>query len=161
MSAALSIEQIKAKQAAFLGGLSQNGHVLEAARAAKVARALVYLWRKEDTAFAEAWDDAIEMFVDKLEREAYRRGIEGYDEDVFYKGVKMATQRKYSDSLLALTLKGNRAKYRESRVEVANAAGETFRVEMTPTEAARQIAFSLALGLKAAEDAHEEGADLA
>jgi hypothetical protein len=72
----------------------------------------------------------------------------------------MNKQREYSDSLLALALTGNRAKYRESKVEIANPAGETFKTTATPTEIARDIAFALAVGLQAAQKAQDEGEDL-
>lgn len=58
--------------------------------------------------------------------------------------------REFSDSLLTILLKAKRPKeYRDNaKIELGNAPGETFKTETTPTQAARTIAFALAMGLR-------------
>jgi hypothetical protein len=47
--------------------------------------------------------------VDRLEDEAHRRAVEGYNpRPVYHKGKKVGEIREYSDSLLALLLKSRR-----------------------------------------------------
>ena len=100
----------------------ENGHAVAAAcQAAGYARARVYVWRREDPAFAAAWDAAARVASDLLEEEADRRGRDGYDEAVFYRGEEAGTRRKYSDGLLLARLKALKPQdYRENMsLEVA------------------------------------------
>jgi hypothetical protein len=46
----------------------------------------LYDWRRADTAFQEAWDDALEAGTDLVEFEARRRAIEGVDKPLTYQG---------------------------------------------------------------------------
>lgn len=60
----------------------------------------LYRWRKEDPVFFEKWKAAEEMGCDVLEEEMYRRGVEGWDEEVYQKGALVGTVRKYDRDLL-------------------------------------------------------------
>jgi hypothetical protein len=103
-----------AGDARFLIAL-ENGHAVGAAcKAAGYARSRVYAWRREDAAFAAAWDAASGIASDLLEEEADRRGRDGYDEPVFYRGEESGARRKYSDGLLLARLKALKPEhYRE------------------------------------------------
>ena len=99
----------------FLAELAETGNVAYACAAAKISRSTVYITRNEDAEFAEAWFHAIETNTDTMEAEAYRRGMKGVDEPVFYKGDKVADVRKYSDTLLIFMLKSRRPdKFRDN-----------------------------------------------
>jgi len=107
---------------AFLSALEATGSVTEASTAAKISRVTVYAHRKSDEVFAKEWDDALDRAADTLEDEARRRAIEGTEEPVFHKGVKVGTIRKKSDVLLMFLLKGIRPqRWRESRATMAPA----------------------------------------
>jgi hypothetical protein len=104
---------------AFLAELRKHGIISDAARAVGFNRQLFYEWREEDPEFAKAWDDALDEAAGTLEREAWRRAIEGVEEPIVGRverdrdGV-VAHVRKYSDSLLTTLLKAHRPeKYRE------------------------------------------------
>ena len=101
--------------ARFLVAL-ENGHSVNAAcKASGYARSRVYVWRREDAAFAAAWDAASAIASDLLEEEADRRGRDGYDEAVFFRGEESGSRRKYSDGLLLARLKALKPdNYRES-----------------------------------------------
>lgn len=71
----------------FLKVLAQCGVVKDACKAAKIDRQTAYNHRRDDPAFAEAWEDAIREGYDVLEKEAIRRA------------------RKSSDTLLIFLLK--------------------------------------------------------
>ena len=45
--------------------------------------------------------------VSLLEDEAYRRAVKGINKGVYYRGEKIAVEKEYSDSLLALLLRAN------------------------------------------------------
>lgn len=99
----------------FLRTLAETGNVKRACRAAKVDRSTAYRLRKANLGFQDAWDEAMEIAVGLLEDEAWRRAREGVLEPVYYKGDKVGSLRKYSDTLLIFLLKAhNPAKYREN-----------------------------------------------
>jgi hypothetical protein len=97
----------------FLDVLRQYCNVAEACRASGLARTTAYEWRAADPTFMAEWLEAEAEAVDKLEREAWRRGAEGYDETIV-SGGKITVSTKYSDRMLEILLKGHRPdKYRE------------------------------------------------
>ena len=98
----------------FLKAL-ENGHSVGAACAmARYARRCVYRWRAQDSAFAARWAGALQMAGDLLEEEADRRGRDGFDVPVFFRGQSCGTKRKYADGLLLARLKAIRPEsYRE------------------------------------------------
>lgn len=108
---------------AFLAHLAECGILTDAAAAAGVDRSTVFRRRQTDKEFAQAVDEAIDMAADKLEREARRRAIEGTEEPVYQGGLLVGTKTVYSDSLLALLLKGRRKKVFAERIEQTGADG--------------------------------------
>ena len=48
-------------------------------------------------------DEAIQSCVERMEAEADRRGVDGYDDPIFFEGQQVGTVRRYSDQLLMLT----------------------------------------------------------
>lgn len=93
---------------AFLTALAHNGVVTYACEAAGIGRRTAYDRRETDTEFAAAWEDAVEEARDRIEAEAIRRAVDGYDAPVWYQGELVGTNREYSDSLMQLVLKGNK-----------------------------------------------------
>lgn len=108
----------------FLRELSQTANVREACEKAVVCRATAYAHRERDPKFKAAWDSALEDACDRMEREAYRRAVEGVDEPVFYQGEECGAIRRYSDSLLTTLLKANRPeKFRENATVKSEISG--------------------------------------
>ena len=105
----------------FLEVLAECGNVTAAAAAAGVARCVPYEHRKTDDAFAKAWEEAEEIAADRLEAEAWRRGVEGVEEPVISLGKVVEGAdgeplmiRRYSDTVLLALLRAHRPeKYRE------------------------------------------------
>lgn len=112
-------QRAPAWQKAFLAILRESGNVSTAAAAAGIERSTAYDRRNNHPAFAALWDDAMDEAADHLESEARRRALEGWDEPVYGRVAKdtdgqIGLVRKYSDSLMALLLKGAKPeKYRE------------------------------------------------
>lgn len=132
---------------AFLAALAECGILTQAAELAGVDRATVWRRRQADAEFAQAVDEAIDMAADKLEREARRRAIQGTEEPVYQGGVLVGTKTVYSDSLLALLLKGRRKKVFAERVETTGADGG-------PLESRQQVV--IATGVPAVVPAADE-----
>lgn len=127
------------KAAAFALVLAETGQVKKAAEAIGMSRFTVYKWRKQFPDFAEAWDDAAKASVYTLEDEATRRAVEGVAEPIYYKGMRVDTIARYSDTLLIFLLKGLAPeKYRDNlRAELTGADGGAIRTEDGTARAAR------------------------
>ena len=75
-----------AKNEIFLDTLAQTGNVSEASRACGQDKRYLYRKRAEDQVFAQRWEEALTECVDRIEREAFRRAVEGVDEPVIHQG---------------------------------------------------------------------------
>jgi hypothetical protein len=93
-----------------------------AAEEAGIGCSTAWQWRKNDPEFAAAWDEAVAEGVDRLEDEAHRRAVEGYNSrPIYHKGKKVGEIRKYSDSLLTPLLKCRRPEVYNRPPELAPA----------------------------------------
>jgi hypothetical protein len=114
-----SEERDQAKQV-FIAALRNTCNVRHAARAARIDRALAYLWRRDDSDFAHAWQMAEADAADLMDGEAWRRGIEGYPEIivsagkvVLDKGGQPLVITRHSDRLLLALLRAHHPRYRD------------------------------------------------
>jgi hypothetical protein len=109
------------KKRGFLAAFSQYGNVTRAAEAAGCDRHSHALWLKKDPAYAEAFEQAKAMACDRIEQEIYRRGVEGWDEPVWYEGRQVGMLRRYSDTLLIFLAKGMMPQKYRDRAEHSHA----------------------------------------
>lgn len=129
-----------------------------AALAAGVSVATVNRHRKEDPdGFGAAWAEAQAAYVELLEAEAHRRGVEGETEEHFGpQGQIVRRIRKYSDGLLTLLLKANApAKYRENqRLEISTSGtiSHEHRLDPGKLDHAQRAAFRELLRRRAAPE---------
>lgn len=107
------------KDKKFLDLIAGGSTVCDACAAVGYSYNSAYLYRKADPAFDAAWDDANEAATQRMEREADRRAVEGYDKPVFYEGEECGVERKYSDTLLIFRLKAKRPEVYRERAEVS------------------------------------------
>ena len=111
-SMAFNVDNMKAR---FLAELAKAGSVAAAALALGIDRSNAYKWRRADSSFAAAWDDALLEAAEHLEQVAYQRAVHGVEEPVYYKGEICGSVRRYDNTLLWNLLKAsNPAKYRET-----------------------------------------------
>ena len=116
------------RRAVFLTALRETGNVSAAARRAGTNRSVCYGWRRRDSGFAAAWEDALEEAADRLEMEAFRRAVDGVEEERFFGGQVIGEVTRYSDSLLMFLLRARRPAIYGPRPEtdaVKSAADET------------------------------------
>ena len=117
------------KDAAILVLEEVNGNVSEALRRTGICRQVFYHWLKEDADFAERVEGTREQAADRMEAEADRRAVEGFDKPVFFKGQQCGTIRQYSDLLLIFRLKSLRPdQYRENVALSGHDGGPLFRM---------------------------------
>jgi hypothetical protein len=122
-----SIRTAKARET-FLKTLGETCNVSEACRRAGIGRASAYDWRDDDQGFAAAWAEAEQEAADRLEREAWRRGVDGIDKPITYQGKVTDTYREYSDRMLELLLKAHRPDKYVERREVTGKDGAPITV---------------------------------
>lgn len=117
--------RMKARQAAFLESFAQTGNIQVSIDKVGIKRQNHYLWLAQPD-YAEAFRQATDAALDRIEAEAVRRGVEGVEEPVYYKGEVCGHIRKYSDMLLMFILNGRRPDVfrRNASVEVTGKDGE-------------------------------------
>lgn len=83
----------------FLAALSMTRAPTLAARFARITRDTAYEHRKQDEAFAQQWDDAIDHATELLHSRCFQRALEGDCEPVWYMGIRVGYVRKYDSKL--------------------------------------------------------------
>jgi hypothetical protein len=129
---------------AFLAALREVPVVSRACAAVGIERSTAYRAAEVDPSFREAWDDAMEEGIDKAEQEAFRRAVEGTDKGVWHQGSLVGSERVYSDTLMALILKGRRKKVYADRTELTGADGGPVQ-QVDETAKAARVAQLMAL----------------
>jgi len=101
--------------------------------------ARIYTLRNNDPAFRQAWDEAEEIAADRLEQEAWRRAVEGFEEPVVSAGKLVLDEdgnavmiRRYSDLLLIRLLQAHRPQKFDRRVAPAIGKPSGLDVDVRP-----------------------------
>jgi hypothetical protein len=89
-----------ARQAEFLDALKEQSSVLAACRQVGKSTTSAYKARERIAGFKARWDAALAAAAPRVIQEAMRRGVEGWDEPVFYKGEVVGTRKRHSDAML-------------------------------------------------------------
>lgn len=118
----------------FLGEVERTGAIFKSCRSAEISHQAMDDRRKRDGDFDQAVIAARAMHAEHLEKEAYRRGVEGVDEPVFQNGELVGHKRKYSDVLLLARLKKFDPGYRDKTVDVNVGAGGVLVVNPDPED---------------------------
>ena len=100
-------EATPVKRAKFLSVLSECGNVTRAAEESGLNRQFLYRYKTQDEEFSAAWEEAADIGAKRLEDEARRRAVEGWQDPVWHQGQQVGTVRKYSDTLLICLLKAH------------------------------------------------------
>jgi hypothetical protein len=95
----------------FLKELEKTGNLQASAAHVDVSPGAIYTAARKDRRLKDAIELARHKASHAIETELRRRGIEGYEEKVFFQGEQIGTQTRYSDRLLELLAKGNMEKY--------------------------------------------------
>ena len=105
------------RKAIFLAVLEDTASPKAAAAAAGIVRSTAFYHKANDLEFRTQWVAAVEVALDSLLEEAYRRAAVGVDEPVIHQGrvstvadpetgdERPLTVRKYSDRLMEVLLK--------------------------------------------------------
>ncbi len=111
----------------FLENYREGRYICAAARKTGVNPATVWDWRQDDEKFRLAFEamriKVEQMIVAKLEAEADRRAMQGVTRGIFFKGLRVADEKEYSDTLLIFRLKGLAPEKYHDRHEVGGLGG--------------------------------------
>lgn len=112
-------------RAKFLEVLSETCSPKQACAVVGIARSSAYYHRDHDLEFRAAWDRAVDLALDAVLGEAFRRGVVGVDEPVVYQGDiakgqdgEPVTVRKYSDRLLEMLMRWRYPEQTSDRLSV-------------------------------------------
>lgn len=127
--------QARHLKAEFLTRFRVHGNISAACREIGMTnRTEVYRWQEHDDEFAAEFQQAEIEATETMEREAYRRAVEGTEEPIYHQGDQVGSVRKYSDTLLIFMLKArNPSKYRE-RVQMQHADADGKRLPLGAVE---------------------------
>jgi len=114
----------------WLQAFRDLGMVSKACEAIGISRQTAYVERQRNEDFAIAWADVEEETTEEMEREAYRRAVEGVEEPMVSAGVHVTSVRKYSDRLLEFMLKARRPEKYRDRVDVKHSGTVERRVKV-------------------------------
>jgi len=115
VKATLQQRQCWENQERFLAAFQQCCRISEASKAVGLTAWAVEKWQRTDKyGFLKRMAMAEQEYVEKLEAEVDRRGIEGIDKPIYYKGERVDTIREYSDNLAMFRLKKLRPQYKDS-----------------------------------------------
>lgn len=106
----------------FLVLLAEKGNITHSARKVGVTRQHVWYQRQNNPAFAKAFDEAIQVATMAAEDELYKRGVVGWMEPVFWRGVRADSIRKKSDLALLAWLRAHKPEMYRENVDPAQSA---------------------------------------
>lgn len=92
----------------FLIELKKSCNVTKSSEAIGYTRRTLYNYKKDDKAFSDAWDNALEEGVDNLEFKAQTRAFDGVEKVIYYKGEEIGKEKEYSDGLTTFLLRAHR-----------------------------------------------------
>lgn len=99
------VKRTKRRDDLFFGALEQGIGVTHAAKQAGYGYSTVYKYKNSCEEFLERWEEANEVYLETLEREADRRAVQGIDKPLAYKGEIFGHTKEYSDNLLMFRMK--------------------------------------------------------
>lgn len=110
-------------RARFLGALAASGLICRAAELSGASYESLLRVRKADEEFEAEVQTALALYGESLQVEAHRRGVDGVEEPVYYKGKVVGHIKRYSDRMLELCLKAKVPQFRERATVDHNVRG--------------------------------------
>lgn len=105
----------RVKRAAFLRAYSRLGTITAAAVVANIEPKTHRNWMDADPEYRLAFQEAADLAVERMEQEAHRRAVAGWEEPVYQQGRMVGTVRRFDSTLLIFLLKGRKPEmYREN-----------------------------------------------
>ena len=113
---------LRQRQVRFLEALSVGGNVRTACRAASVAPATAYRWRRACRHFARGWEAALVVARAQVEEVLADRALNGVSEEIWHRGELVGERRRHDTRLLLAHLA--RLDARAADMNIADAAAQ-------------------------------------
>lgn len=110
-------DERQAIQAIFLATFERSANITESCRTAGIDRSTFYDWLEKYETFSLLYNQAKEIANDTIRAEIFRRGHDGYDEQVLV-GGRLHTVHKYSNTLLIFLAKARMPEFREKQPDI-------------------------------------------
>lgn len=117
----------------FFELFAKTGNPNAAAKAVGIRMTAVRRYRRSSIQFAERWAEAQEKAASTLYDEAYRRGVTGVMDPVYYQGEIVGHKLKYSDACLLALLRAYHEDFKprlQGEVEAPDGSTIRFIVEV-------------------------------
>lgn len=121
------LEPVELQKARYLAGFSVDCTLTAGCKAAGVHNNTVYQWRETDDEFVIKENQLRAELADRMESEAIRRAVVGWDRPIYQRGILAGYERVYSDSLLKLMLGAARPEKFRERVDVSGTVEQIVR----------------------------------
>ncbi len=116
---AIHFQNVKhTKMRKFLQYYANSGSIVLSSQAADISYELHFYWMKNREGYNLLYEQAQAMHVDRLEREATRRAVDGVEKGIWYRGNRVGSEKQYSDLLLLAQLKANNPEKYKERTEI-------------------------------------------
>lgn len=104
----------------FFFEFAKTGVLRRACKRAGISPTSVYYHQNKTPLFALRMKIYKDIGGDALEEEAFRRAVKGITKDIYWQGGVCGSEKVYSDSLLAMLLKGAKPEKYKDRVASEN-----------------------------------------
>ena len=122
----------EAIQAIFLATFEKSANITDSCKSAGIDRSTFYDWMEKYEQFSMLYHQAEQIANDAIRAEIFRRGHDGFEEQVIV-GGKVQTLHKYSDTLLIFLAKARMPEFREKQsidVNTNTSAVEIYKVRI-------------------------------
>lgn len=134
-------EALLPDQRAFLNAYLATTTIHGAAKLSKIHHLHHYQWMDEDPNYSLAFTRIRAIVLDYETDAIKKRGVDGYDEPLSYKGqLTGAKVRKYSDTIAIAYLKANRPEWRDGNAATSAAPVSIAITYPAPTPTAKPTA---------------------
>lgn len=114
----LSTRFTKEHKERYCAELALHGEMALALNAVGVTGKTIRNHRDRDPEFREAEEEAMAQYRSSLAKEIHRRGVEGWDEPIYWSGILVGYKRRFSDTLLLAQAKRHSPEHYGDRLKV-------------------------------------------
>lgn len=133
------------RQNIFIETLAKTRCVRDACRVAQISSTSAYNHRKRSAAFDERWALALRRSDTTIGEVAWKRAVEGVEEDVWYHGKVVGQRKKYANDVLRLLIqRDDNGAGRDAQGRFAPAGVDGAPTDGAGARAANRPQFSLA-----------------
>lgn len=121
------LDPIATQKAKYLEGFAKDCTITTACRVAGINNKTVYVWREMDDEFVMRENELRMELADRLEAEAIRRALTGWDRPIYQRGLLVGYERVYDGGLLKMLLAAYRPSVFRENINVSGQVEQIVR----------------------------------